>query len=71
MYNEQYNKKEKTELIFDASPNLMSVTAYVKTAKSGNMTLIDTPGFNDPNKARTDKAIFLDLVNTIRVPLTS
>ena len=71
MYNEQYNKKEKTELIFDASPNLMSVTAYVKTAKSGNMTLIDTPGFNDPNKARTDKAIFMDLINTIRVPLRS
>ena len=49
----------------------MSVTAHVKTAQSGNMTLIDTPGFNDPNKARTDKAIFMDLINTVRVPLTS
>ena len=56
---------------FDASPSLMSVTAFVKTAQSGNMTLIDTPGFNDPNKSRTDKAIFMDLINTIRVPLTS
>ena len=49
----------------------MSVTAHVKTAQSGNMTLIDTPGFNDLNKARTDKAIFMDLINTVRVPLTS
>jgi hypothetical protein len=35
------------------------------------MTLIDSPGFNDPNKARTDKAIFMDLINTIREPLKS
>ena len=71
VYNEQYNKGEKTELVFDASPNLMSVTAYVKTAKSGNMTLINCPGFNDTNKARTDKTIFSNLINTIRDPLKS
>ena len=35
------------------------------------MTLIDTPGFNDPNRMRTDKQIMLDLVNTIRDPLKS
>ena len=33
------------------------------------MTLIDPPGFNDPNKTRTDKQIFMDLINTIRETL--
>ena len=35
------------------------------------MTLIDTPGFNDPDRMRSDKHIFMDLINTIRHPLKS
>ena len=70
VYKEKYNKDDG-HIVFDASPSLMSVTSVVKIAKSGNMTLIDSPGFNDPNKLRTDKAIFMDLVNTIRGPLKS
>ena len=35
------------------------------------MILIDTPGLNDPNRLRTDKQIFMDLVNTLRHPLFS
>ena len=35
------------------------------------MTLIDCPGFNDPNKARSDKAIFKDLISNLREPLMS
>ena len=49
----------------------MSVTDLVKVAKSGNMTLVDTPGFNDPRKALTDKNIYMNLINTIREPLKS
>lgn len=71
VYREKYNQNDSYCLKFDASPSLMSVTSVVKIAKSGNMTLIDSPGFNDPNKARTDKAIFMDLINTIREPLKS
>ena len=71
VYREKYDRTESYCLKFDASPSLMSVTSVVKIAKSGNMTLIDSPGFNDPNKARTDKAIFMDLINTIREPLKS
>ena len=71
VYKEKYNKEDDGHIVFDASPSLMSVTSLVKIAKSGNMTLIDSPGFNDPNKLRTDKAIFMDLVNTIRGPLKS
>ena len=40
-------------------------------AKRGNMTLIDTPGLNDPNKTRSDKQIFIDFINTIRESLKS
>ena len=68
MYQEKYNKYDG-HIKFEASPSLMSVTSLVRIAKSGNMTLIDSPGFNDPNKLRTDKNIFMDLVNTIREPL--
>ena len=68
VYKEKYNKDDG-HIVFNASPSLMSVTSIVKIAKSGNMTLIDSPGFNDPNKLRTDKNIFMDLVNTIRLPL--
>ena len=71
IYKEKYKPKDSNLIKFEAAQSLMSVTAFVKTAQSGNMTLIDTPGFNDPNKARSDKAIFMDLINTLRVPLTS
>lgn len=71
IYKEKYKLKDQILIKFEAAPSLMSVTAFVKTAQSGNMTLIDTPGFNDPNKARSDKAIFMDLINTLRVPLRS
>ena len=64
--------KENSHLIeFEASQSVKSVTSSVKIAKSGNMTLIDSPGFNDPNKERTDKAIFMDLISNLREPLKS
>ena len=58
-------------LNFTASKSLVAVTSHVKVAKRGYMTLIDSPGLNDPNKTRTDKQIFMDLINTIREPLKS
>ena len=61
--------KSSNPLKFDASKSLVSVTSRPKIAKRGNMTLIDSPGFNDPNKTRTDKQIFMDLINTIRETL--
>ena len=35
------------------------------------MTLVDTPGFNDPNKTRSDKHIHIEFVNTVRETLKS
>ena len=35
------------------------------------MTLVDTPGFNDPNKTRSDKHIHMEFVETVRETLKS
>ena len=40
---------------FFASKSLFAVTTSFKIAKKGHMTLIDSPGLNDPNKIRTNK----------------
>ena len=69
-YHEEHDR-HGIPLVFTASKSLKAITNFVRIAKSGNMTLIDTPGFNDPNKTRTDKHIFMDLINTIREPLKS
>ena len=58
-------------LKFDTLLSLTSVNSSVKIAKSGNMTLIDTPGFNDPSIIRTEESIFKDLFNMIREPIKS
>ena len=56
---------------FEAQKSFESVTAFVRIAINNNMTLIDTPGFNDPNRLRSDKQIYMDLINTIRQPMKS
>ena len=71
VYRVKYNKENSHFIQFKASQSVKSVTSVVKIAKSGNMTLIDSPGFNDPNKAQTDKAIFMDLISNLRGPLKS
>ena len=69
-YSDKFNKFG-IPINFVAGKSLTSVTSHVSISTNGNMSLIDTPGFNDPNKTRTDKSIFLDLINTIRMPLKS
>ena len=48
-----------------------AVTTNTKMVKTGNMTLIDSPGTNDPDKRRQDRLIMSELFNTIRSLLTS
>ena len=43
----------------------------VKIVKTGNLTLIDTPGTNDPDKKRKDEQIQTEFINTIQANLTS
>ena len=33
------------------------------------MTLIDTPGFNDPDYKKSDKNIYMELTKTLSIPL--
>ena len=54
---------------FESGKSVKAVTTKVKVDQSGNMTLIDTPGTNDPDKKRTDSQIQLELMNTIRALL--
>ena len=56
---------------FKASKSVKTVTQHCTKVEYEIMTLIDTPGLNDPNKLRTDKQIFIDLVSTIRLPCFS
>ena len=56
---------------FKASKSIRTVTQHCTKVDYEIMTLIDTPGLNDPNRLRTDKQIFMDLVATIRQPLFS
>ena len=60
-----------SSISFDASKSLDAVTSLVRIASLGKMTLIDTPGFNDPNKTRSDKHIHMDFVETVRETLKS
>ena len=60
-----------SSISFDASKSLDAVTSLVRIATLGKMTLVDTPGFNDPNKTRSDKHIHMEFVETVREALKS
>ena len=56
---------------FKAYKSTKTVTQHCTKVDYENMTLIDSPGLNDPNRLRTDKQIFMDLVASIRQSLFS
>ena len=43
-----------------------SVTPCVQQGTVGDVTLIDTPGFNDCDVDRSDKNIFIEMAHTLR-----
>ena len=49
--------------------NLRRTTSMA--SKTGNLTLMDTPGTNDPDKKRHDRQIQGEVINSIRSVLTS
>ena len=59
------NKKPKHTQQFEANRSMKAVTTKIDIKKFENIKYIDTPGFNDPNKNRSDYQIFSDIVNTI------
>ena len=56
---------------FMSAKSATAITTKVKVSTTGNMTLIDSPGMNDPDKKRTDVQIQIELINTIRTIFTS
>ena len=46
-----------------------SVTSCVQMASLGWMTLIDTPGFNDPDARRSDKNIHIEMIKNLSIQL--
>ena len=43
-----------------------AVTPCVQMGTVGDMTLFDTPGFNDSDINRSDKSILIETVKTLR-----
>ena len=51
---------------FEHKISVKAVTSVVNIVETGPMTLIDSPGFNDDDLKRTDKAILNELTKSIR-----
>ena len=51
---------------FVSKQSYASVTPCVKIGSTGDMTLIDSPGFNDADIQKTDKNIMIELIRIIR-----
>ena len=54
---------------FENKESFKAVTSCVKAGSLGNMTLIDTPGLNDPDATRSDKNIFIEMIKKLTIPL--
>ena len=51
---------------FRSMQSVESVTSCVEARTIGNMTLIDTPGVNDPNLARSNKNTFIEMIKSMK-----
>ena len=71
MFAEEFEgSNEDKACEFKSGKAFEAVTTCVKVARTGNMTLIDTPGFNDVDIRKSDKNIMIELINSIRPLLT-
>lgn len=65
---DQLKKRSKPfnkESAFVASKDTQAVTKNIKIKYFREIALIDTPGFNDPHKTRTDPQIFINICNML------
>ena len=58
-------KKPKYSQQFEAHKSLKAVTRKMDIKTFEHINYIDSPGFNDPDKNRSDNQIFNDIVDTI------
>ena len=62
---EKYFNGQDHDCKFESRKSLKSVTSCVKMGSIGNMTLIDTPGLNDPETGRSDKNINIEIIKNL------
>ena len=62
----KYHEGNIRACTFKSMKSYKSVTPFVQTGTVGDVTLIDTPGFNDCDVNRSDKKIFIEMVHTLR-----
>ena len=53
--------------MFKSMQSFKSVTSCVQLGSVGLMTLIDTPGLNDPDASRSDKDTYIEIIKNLSV----
>ena len=69
LYVDKYFKGLEHGCKFKSMASFRSVTSCVQLGSVENMTLIDTPGLNDPDATRSDKNIHIEMIKNLRIQL--
>ena len=69
LFADKYYKGIEHGCNFKSMASFKSVTSCVQPASLGIMTLIDTPGLNDPDATRSDKNIHIEMIKNLRIRL--
>ena len=57
--------------VFKSNKSFKSVTGCFKEGTIGSMSLMDTPGLNDPNAERSDKSITIEMMKNLGPKLSN
>ena len=66
---EKYFPGKEFSCNFESKQSFKSVTSCVQLGTLGNITLIDTPGLNDPDQRRSDKNIHIEIIKNLSISL--
>ena len=69
IYSSNINGNKEHGCKFKSMESFKSVTSCVQSGSVDKMTLIDTPGFNDPDARRSDKNIRIEIIKNLRLQL--
>ena len=61
----QQKKKPKESQQFESKKSIKAVTTDIELKYFDKINYIDSPGFNDPDKFRSDEMIFQAIVETV------
>ena len=66
---EKYFPGKEFACNFESKQSFKSVTSCVQRGTLGNLTMIDTPGINDPDQRRSDKNIHIEIIKSLSISL--